>query len=248
MEKAIKDLNEEMTYNHLPYGIRFFMFLKRMRFRFFLVASLVALFNYWGNLLGICSARIERVFKKYKKRWIYKYNRSALEYESAIETKYEPQHMSRPSTEKLSQLFVRIDREMKDYGFSRQLVADVLIRMNLMDRQKDLPKFLDESGYSQIQSKKLNSMSLKEYLTVLEKKFVDQASKDDPKIELQLIDQFIKFVDEEKTTFMDRTIEDIKDANMTPYEFNLRKKEREAAAMKQQEAADQDHAANPPQE
>jgi len=90
MEKAIKDLNEEMTYNHLPYGIRFFMFLKRMRFRFFLVASLVALFNYWGNLLGICSARIERVFKKYKKRWIYKYNRSALEYESAIETKYEP--------------------------------------------------------------------------------------------------------------------------------------------------------------
>jgi len=86
MEKAINDLNEERTYNHLPYSIRFFMFLNRMKFRFFFLASLVALFNYWGNLLGICSSRIERVFKKYKKRWIYKYNRSALTYESALET------------------------------------------------------------------------------------------------------------------------------------------------------------------
>jgi len=34
-------------------------------------------------------------------------------------------------------------------------------------------------------------MSLKEYLTVLEKKFVDEASKDNPKMELLLVDQFI---------------------------------------------------------
>ncbi len=74
MEKALDDLHEEMTFNHLPYGIRFFMFLNRIKFRIFFVCTLGALLNYWGNILGIASSRIERVFKKYKKRWIFKYN------------------------------------------------------------------------------------------------------------------------------------------------------------------------------
>lgn len=111
MEMAIEDVKESMTYNHLPYGVRFLMFLNRVKFRLFVVASLVALFNYWGNLLGICNARLERVFKKYKKRWVYKYNRAALTHETALETTYEPERMSRPSTEKLSKIFVKIDRE-----------------------------------------------------------------------------------------------------------------------------------------
>jgi len=80
MEKAIGDIELDMTFNHLPYGIRFFMFLNRIKFRIFVLVSLGTLFNYWGNLLGIASSRLERVFKKYKKRWIYKYNRSAMTY------------------------------------------------------------------------------------------------------------------------------------------------------------------------
>ena len=78
MERAVKDLKEEMTFNHLPVGIRFIMFLNRIKFRIFVVLSLGALFSYWGNLIGIASSRIERVFKKYKKRWIFKYNRPAM--------------------------------------------------------------------------------------------------------------------------------------------------------------------------
>jgi len=117
-ERAIKDLNEEMTFNHLPYTIRFLMFLNRMKFKFFIFGSMVALFNYWGNVLGLGASRLERVFKKYKKRLIYKYNRLELTFESAYETLYEPARMSRPSTDKLSQLFLRIDREL-EHGFSR---------------------------------------------------------------------------------------------------------------------------------
>lgn len=147
MERAIEDVREEMVFNHLPYGIRFLMFLNRIKFRLFVVASLVALFNYWGNLLGIFNSRMERVFKKYKKRWIYKYNRAALTYETALETTYEPTRLSRPSTEKLSKLFVKIDREQAEHGFSRQLVADVLYRMELMDKKTEENDFLNESGF-----------------------------------------------------------------------------------------------------
>ena len=168
MEKALEDLHEEMTFNHLPYGIRFIMFLNRIKFRIFVVLSLGTLFSYWGNLLGIATSRLERVFKKYKRRWIFKYNRAAMTYATALETRYEPEVLSRPSTEKLSQLFIKLDREL-EYGFSRGLVADTLITMKLMDNEgKEEAKFLDASGHNYIRSKKLNSMSLKEYLEILE--------------------------------------------------------------------------------
>ena len=118
MEKALTAMHEDMTFNHLPYGIRFFMFLNRIKFRIFVIVSLGALFNYWGNLLGIATSRLERVFKKYKRRWIFRHNREAMSYASAIETRFEPEKLSRESTDKLSQVFVRVDREM-EHGFSR---------------------------------------------------------------------------------------------------------------------------------
>lgn len=102
MAKTIPDIEAEMTFNHLPYGIRFFMFINRIRFRIFVILSLGALFNYWGNLMGIASSKVERTFKKYKRRWIYRYNRAAMTYPTALETLYEPMKLSRQSTDKLS--------------------------------------------------------------------------------------------------------------------------------------------------
>ena len=88
MKGAIKDFEAEMTFNHLPYGIRFLMFLNRIKFRIFVFVTLGTFFSYWGNLLGLAGSRIERFFKKYKKRWIYRYNRSALTYKTALETRF----------------------------------------------------------------------------------------------------------------------------------------------------------------
>ena len=184
MERAIVDIEEEMTFNHLPYGIRFFMFLNRIKLRIFIICSLVALFNYWGNLLGLASSRIERVFKKYKKRWIYKYNRTAMTYATALETRYEPTKLSRPSTDRLSALFVKIDREL-EYGLSRQLLADCLVKMDLMEEAKEVSSFLDKSGHNYIRSKMLNSLPLMEYLQLLEFKFVDES---DPSAEIRRTD------------------------------------------------------------
>ena len=155
MKGAIVDFEAEMTFNHLPYGIRFFMFLNRIKFRIFVLATLAALFSYWGNLLGLAGSRVERWFKKYKKRWIYRYNRPALVYKSAMETRFEPTKMSRPSTDKLSQHFIAIDRELEEYGYSRQLVADCLKRMDFLQTKEELTKFFDESPHSYHRSKKL---------------------------------------------------------------------------------------------
>lgn len=172
MVAAIKDFENDMTHSHLPIGIKFIMFLNRIKFRIFVLVTLGTLGTYWGNLLGMAGDRITRFGKKYKKRWIYKYNRPALTYPTALETRYEPAKLSRASTDKLSQLFLKIDREMEENGFSRQLVADCLIKMELMAEKKELTKFLDDSGHNYIRSKKLNAMSLKDYLVIIEQKFL----------------------------------------------------------------------------
>mmetsp|Transcript_25553 Transcript_25553/g.34155 ORF Transcript_25553/g.34155 Transcript_25553/m.34155 type:complete len:222 (+) Transcript_25553:230-895(+) len=221
MSKVIPEIEAEMTFNHLPYGIRFFMFLNRIKFRLFFLGSLALLFNYWGNLLGIATSKVERVFKKYKKRWIYKYNRAAMTYPTALDTLYEPTKLSRQSTDKLSQLFLQIDREM-EHGFSRQLVADCLMKMDLMDEKKEQTEFLDNSGHSYIRSKKLNSMSLREFLEVLDDKFMNVAAKDDPLKEFECVDRFLAVVKEEKETFLERCLMDIREAEMSPYEHKQR--------------------------
>ena len=118
-------------------------------------------------------------------------------------------------------------------------MADVLVRMELMDK-KGSQEFLDQSSHSYIRSKKLNSMSMKEYLETLETKFIDVAAKDDPLKELECVENFIKITNEEKLVFLERCLADIKEHEMTPYEHKQRKLQREAEAKRlkeEQEAA-----------
>ena len=99
MKAGIEAFESDMTFNHLPYGIRFIMHLNRIKYRIMIFVTLFMLFSYWGNMLGIAGSRIERLFKKYKKRWIYKNHRTSMTYESANETQFEPKHLSRSSTD-----------------------------------------------------------------------------------------------------------------------------------------------------
>ena len=135
-----------MTFNHLPTGIRFLMFLNRIKMRILVLVILGAYFSYWGNIVGIATSRVERVFKKHKKRLTFKHWHSYMTEPNAMATLYEPKRLSRQSTDKLSNLFVQIDRELQ-HGFSRQFVADCLIKMKLMDDGEELTMFLDASGH-----------------------------------------------------------------------------------------------------
>lgn len=106
MSKVIDEIEAEMTFNHLPYRVRFFMFLFRIKYRILFLATIGVLFNYWGNVLGIASSRMERSFKKYKKSYIFHKHEVKMTYASANDTLYEPKLLSGPSTDRLSKLFV----------------------------------------------------------------------------------------------------------------------------------------------
>ena len=58
-------------------------------------------------------------------------------------------------------------------------------------------EFLDQSGYRRKRNMMLNSMSMKEYLELLDAKF-SQAAKVDPSKEIELVDRYIKLVEENK--------------------------------------------------
>ena len=118
MEGTLKIMQSDILYNNIPYIRRFSMWTWRMRFRFFFLGTVAAAFKYWGNLFALLTSRMERQFKKYKKRWVAKYSPWCIEYESARATLWSPTKISRQSTNKLSEQFVRLDRELEN-GFSR---------------------------------------------------------------------------------------------------------------------------------
>ena len=103
MVKALPDVQSEIVYNNMPYIRRFYHFVIRIRFRIFVVGSFAALFNYWGNILGMGTSKVERTYRKYKKRWIFRNNPSLITYDTALETLFEPVHISRPSANQLSE-------------------------------------------------------------------------------------------------------------------------------------------------
>jgi len=86
MERVIKEIETETKFNHLPLMTRIGSFLWRKKLRWIFLAGVYAAFNYWGNLFGLAAARLERVYKKYKKRWLTRYNPSCIAYESSLET------------------------------------------------------------------------------------------------------------------------------------------------------------------
>lgn len=129
MERVIEELQHEIKYNHLPYGRRIASFLWRKRWRFIVIAAAGSTFTYWANPLGFLAAKTERTFKRYKRRLILHYFPVCMTYQTAIETTWEPTKLSRVSTERLGEMFVRLDRDLP-HGVTRQLILDVLLKMN----------------------------------------------------------------------------------------------------------------------
>ena len=91
---------------------------KRRLLYIFLV---IALFQVIDNFIKIFGSRYERFFKKYKKIMLEKYHIVP----SNLEMNYQPKSLSRPSTNKLGEKFVRIDRAYKS-GFTRQMIMDLV--------------------------------------------------------------------------------------------------------------------------
>jgi len=93
------------------------------------IAAAGSTFTYWANPLGFFAAKMERTFKRYKRRLILHFFPGCMAYTTAIETTWEPKKLSRVSTERLGEMFVRLDRDLK-HGVTRQLVLDVVLKMS----------------------------------------------------------------------------------------------------------------------
>ena len=129
MDSLRKELQEEITHRNIPYLTRFSMFTWRMRFRIFLMVSIYAAFQYWGNLFAKMGAWLRKFYRKYQARWRQRFNPTSIIYQSAKDTCWKPERLQTESTLRLSAQFVRLDREL-DNGFSRQLALDVLTQVS----------------------------------------------------------------------------------------------------------------------
>ena len=54
---------------------------------------------------------------------------------------------------------------------------------------------LKASGYDHVRNKRLNSMSLKQYLLIIEKKF-EKKIKEDPQSEIKLVEEYLRKIEE----------------------------------------------------
>ena len=115
-----------MKYNHMPYGARIRLFFRRKKAVFFTLFVLYATFTIWGNAMCYWSSVMERSFKSLKKRWIARKYPHCMAWSSAFDTQYEPKNISRQTTDKLSELFVKVDRETPG-GATFKLVSDTLV-------------------------------------------------------------------------------------------------------------------------
>ena len=125
MERVIEELQHEVKYNHLPLLRRVPNFLWRKKWRFVVIALATYTFTYWANGVGFISSKLERTFKRYKRRFITRIAPNCMAYQTALDNNWEPSKLSRVSTEKLSEMFIKLDRELP-HGVSRQLIVEVL--------------------------------------------------------------------------------------------------------------------------
>ena len=70
--------------------------------------------------------------------------------------------------------------------------------MELVNTKEEESEMLRNSGYEALRSKRLNSMSMKEYLTNVEDR-ISAKCKDDPVKEIELVDQYINLINQEKS-------------------------------------------------
>ena len=98
-----EEMQHDVWFNNIPYFRRFLLFLWRVKYRYIFVGLIYYGFSYWGNVVALFTARVERSFKKYKGQWLQKNNPECMGYQSATDTLWEPSKLSTKNTKKLSE-------------------------------------------------------------------------------------------------------------------------------------------------
>ena len=125
MKLWIKDFNERQVHLAKPLHIKFLHFFTLKKRRIFYSIVLSTLYYYWPRLSNWFSNRKQRVINKYKRRWIGKYNPTAVQYILPEQFSYKPAKLSQESVDKLGPIILEGENKLKN-GFSRQLIVNIL--------------------------------------------------------------------------------------------------------------------------
>lgn len=80
MKLWIKENNERQAHLAKPLATRFVLFFTTKKRRIFYIVMLSTLYYYWPRLSNWFRNRKQRVVNKYKRRWLAKYNPTAVQY------------------------------------------------------------------------------------------------------------------------------------------------------------------------
>jgi hypothetical protein len=128
MKEVIKDMKAREEHLSKPFATRFYLFFWTKKRRIFYLIMLSYLYYKWTNISNFFSSRTERLVNKYKRRWIQRYNPQAIIYITPKDFDYVPAKLSKQSADRLGQVYVQGDRQLKN-GFSRQLTINILTKV-----------------------------------------------------------------------------------------------------------------------
>lgn len=159
-----------------------------------------------------------RIRNKYQTRWIHKFNSDKAVYYSAIENIKMPKRITPENYMKLSEAFIRVDNTLA-FGVSRQLIINVLTKMERMDN-KIASKFLSDSGYSKARGRTMHTCEIIELCQLLE--IILDKVKNDKAYEQnqnELVEGFIDLLPKEIKNFEENIDKVIAEMEKNSYEY-----------------------------
>lgn len=161
-------MRAKQYFSHLKRWDRVKIFFRSRRRMFLYLFLFILAFNFLGNVVGFFLARLERSARKYKKQWIMGKNPSLITYSTAMDTMYVPMKISQQSTDRLGDLFLRIDRDLKE-GVSRGFLVKALLESGLITDKQQVREILGKStAYNTVQGQVRQSLSMKEFYQIIE--------------------------------------------------------------------------------
>jgi len=180
---------------------------KKRRFAYLVILGLLVYYDCYNRTINWIVNKKFRVIRKYEIRWMHKYNPESRVMETAVENLQLPKNITQKNYYKLAKVFLEVENQML-YGVSRQLIINVLNKMERMDSKMAL-KFLSDSGYTTTRGRALHSCDLLELCTLFET-VLDKVKNDksDQENQDELVNKFIDILPKEVQNFED-TIESV---------------------------------------
>jgi hypothetical protein len=209
MLHMILEINKKEAYQKLPLQTKFIRAFtqKKRRFGYLVILWLIYFYDVPNKMKKWFVTRRAKLGEKYEIRWMHRYSPDLRVYSTASYNLYLPSKITLDNYEKLAKVFIEVDNQLL-YGVSRQLILNVLNKMERMD-SKIAKKFLLDSGYGRARARTLHSCDLIELCalleTVLEKVKNDKSYQQNQD---ELIDGFINLLPKEIQNFED-TIESV---------------------------------------